>query len=167
MDAGGHKTLYAASYQRRRTSWGFNGGGPGSGIWKTTDAGKTWTKLEGSGLPEGLLGRIGLDVVALESERRLCADRGRRERAARAAVKSKLAAQAVAAGRWRRRQAAGGRRRRPGRPGRPGTQGRFTGSRPEAERRLALGRQGQDLALHEQQQQPPDVLQPDSRRSEE
>jgi len=57
------KTLYAASYQRRRTAWGFNGGGPGSAIWKTADAGKTWTKFEGAGLPEGLLGRIGLDVA--------------------------------------------------------------------------------------------------------
>lgn len=57
------KTLYAASYQRRRAPWGFNGGGPGSAIWKTADAGKTWTKLEGSGLPEGVLGRIGLDVA--------------------------------------------------------------------------------------------------------
>ena len=63
MDPADSKTLYAASYQRRRTSWGFNGGGPGSGIWKTVDAGRTWRKLEGAGLPEVKpLGRIGLDV---------------------------------------------------------------------------------------------------------
>jgi photosystem II stability/assembly factor-like uncharacterized protein len=62
IDPADSKTLYAASYQRRRTSWGFNGGGPGSGLWKTTDAGKNWTRIQGNGFPEGLLGRMGIDV---------------------------------------------------------------------------------------------------------
>jgi photosystem II stability/assembly factor-like uncharacterized protein len=61
MDPSDNKVLYAASYQRRRTPFGFNGGGPGSALWKTTDAGKTWTKLAG-GLPTGVIGRIGLDI---------------------------------------------------------------------------------------------------------
>lgn len=53
--------LYAAMYQRRRAAWGFLGGGPGSGIYRTTDAGATWTRLE-KGLPAGDKGRIGLDL---------------------------------------------------------------------------------------------------------
>jgi len=62
MDPAKPETLFAASYQRRRQPWGFNGGGPGSGIWRTTDSGRTWTKLQGAGLPEGIIGRIGLDI---------------------------------------------------------------------------------------------------------
>lgn len=54
-------TLYAAAYQRRRTPWGFNGGGPGSGIYKTIDGGASWSKLT-KDLPEGNTGRIGLDI---------------------------------------------------------------------------------------------------------
>ena len=54
--------LYASTYQRRRTACCMNGGGPGSGIWKSTDGGDTWTRLTGSGLPDGPLGRIALDV---------------------------------------------------------------------------------------------------------
>jgi photosystem II stability/assembly factor-like uncharacterized protein len=61
MDPANNKTLYAATYQRRRSSWGMNGGGPNSGIWKSTDAGRTWTRLT-KGLPEGAMGRIGIDV---------------------------------------------------------------------------------------------------------
>ncbi|HEV8151034.1 MAG TPA: hypothetical protein VGP61_12680, partial [Gemmatimonadales bacterium] len=61
LDPRDPKVLYAATYQRRRASYGFNGGGPGSGIWKSSDAGKSWTRLA-KGLPEGPLGRIGLDI---------------------------------------------------------------------------------------------------------
>jgi photosystem II stability/assembly factor-like uncharacterized protein len=62
IDPSNSNVLYAASYQRRRSGCCFNGGGPGSGLWKTTDAGKTWTKLTANGLPPGTYGRIALDV---------------------------------------------------------------------------------------------------------
>ena len=63
MDPSNPNVLYAASYQRRRTGCCFNGGGPGSALWKTADAGRTWTKLTGSGLPAGTYGRIAIDVA--------------------------------------------------------------------------------------------------------
>jgi photosystem II stability/assembly factor-like uncharacterized protein len=50
MDPESPGTLIAAAYQRRRTVFGFNGSGPGSGLYKTTDGGATWKKLE-RGLP--------------------------------------------------------------------------------------------------------------------
>ena len=62
IDPANSNILYAASYQRRRLGCCFNGGGPGSALWKTTDAGKTWTKLTSKGLPPGTYGRIALDV---------------------------------------------------------------------------------------------------------
>ena len=61
MDPNDPQTLFAAMYQRRRRAWGFNGGGPGSGIYRTTDGGATWTELT-DGLPGGDKGRIGLDI---------------------------------------------------------------------------------------------------------
>jgi photosystem II stability/assembly factor-like uncharacterized protein len=62
IDPSNSNVLYAASYQRRRTGCCYNGGGPGSGIWKSEDAGRSWTKLSGNGMPAGNLGRIALDV---------------------------------------------------------------------------------------------------------
>lgn len=61
MDPNNPDVLYAASYQRERRAYGFLPSGPESGIWKTTDAGKSWTRLT-KGLPEGDAGRIGLAV---------------------------------------------------------------------------------------------------------
>jgi photosystem II stability/assembly factor-like uncharacterized protein len=64
MDPVSPDTLYAAAYERRRTPFGFNGGGPDGAIYKTTDGGATWKKLT-KGLPYengGDVGRIGLDI---------------------------------------------------------------------------------------------------------
>ncbi len=58
-DGGDPNTVYAAAYQRLRQPWGYNGGGPGSGIFRSTDGGKTWQRLT-DGLPAGDEGRIGL-----------------------------------------------------------------------------------------------------------
>jgi photosystem II stability/assembly factor-like uncharacterized protein len=54
--------LYATSYQRRRHVWTLINGGPESTIYKSTDAGKTWKKIN-KGLPSVDLGRIGIDVA--------------------------------------------------------------------------------------------------------
>ncbi len=64
-EAGNPKTLYAAMWQRDRKAWNFVESGPGSGIYKSTNWGKSWTKMttSESGFPVGEgVGRIGLDV---------------------------------------------------------------------------------------------------------
>ena len=63
MDPTNTDVLLAATYERRRRAWNFDGAGPGSAIYKSTDGGDTWRKIT-KGLPSGEIGRIGLDMFA-------------------------------------------------------------------------------------------------------
>ncbi|MCA1622659.1 MAG: glycosyl hydrolase [Acidobacteria bacterium] len=67
IDPSNPDTLYAAAWQRRRHFYTLINGGPESAIYKSTDAGNTWTKLR-SGLPPGDLGRIGLSVSPVDTD---------------------------------------------------------------------------------------------------
>lgn len=62
MDPRDANVLYAATYQRLRGAFAFNGGGPGSALWKSTDGGANWRKIE-QGLPAGDKGRIGISIA--------------------------------------------------------------------------------------------------------
>ncbi|MDX1577413.1 MAG: glycosyl hydrolase, partial [Gemmatimonadota bacterium] len=53
--------MYATSWQRRRHQWTMIDGGPGSGIWKSTDGGESWREID-RGLPGGDRGRIGMAI---------------------------------------------------------------------------------------------------------
>ncbi|MFB6271608.1 MAG: hypothetical protein ABEL51_01815 [Salinibacter sp.] len=61
------RIMYAGMYEYRRKPWRFDSGGKGSGLYRSTDGGQTWTNLTegapGNGLPAGLLGRIGIAVA--------------------------------------------------------------------------------------------------------
>lgn len=59
--------LYASAHQRRRREWTYIGGGPESGLHKSTDGGKTWKAIN-SGLPEGNMGRIGIAVSPVDPD---------------------------------------------------------------------------------------------------
>ncbi|HEV2104879.1 MAG TPA: glycosyl hydrolase [Candidatus Eisenbacteria bacterium] len=68
LDPQNPDVVYAAMWQVRRRPWTFSSGGPGSGLWKSTDGGATWRRLT-NGLPAGDLGRIGLAVSPARTSR--------------------------------------------------------------------------------------------------
>ncbi len=67
MDPTNPRILYAAFWDHVREPWEVRSGGPGSGIWKSTDAGATWTQLT-NGLPD-LMGKIGVSVSGANPDR--------------------------------------------------------------------------------------------------
>ena len=61
--------IFASLWQARRQPWFFSSGGPGSGLYRSEDNGVTWKHLEGNGLPDGILGKIGVAVSGADSNR--------------------------------------------------------------------------------------------------
>src|SRR5579863_1556633 len=62
MNPNDPSVVYAGMWHFERRPWTTQSGGDDDGLYKSTDGGKTWTRLSGHGLPEGTIGRIGLAV---------------------------------------------------------------------------------------------------------
>jgi len=70
IDPNSPDVIFAAMWEAYRVEYSMSSGGPGSGLFKSTDAGDTWTELtRNPGLPGGPLGRIGVAVSGANSNR--------------------------------------------------------------------------------------------------
>src|SRR5256714_6154272 len=70
MDPTNPRILYAALWQAQRSPWDFSSGGKGSGLFKSTDGGDTWSELtRNKGMPAGGIGRIGIAGAASNPDR--------------------------------------------------------------------------------------------------
>lgn len=70
LDPSNPNVIYATFWQVNRTPWSLNSGGEGSSIYKSTDAGDSWTEISrNKGLPGGVLGKIGITVSPVNTER--------------------------------------------------------------------------------------------------
>ena len=76
VDAKNPDVLYAALWEAYRITWQMSSGGPGSGLFKSTDGGEHWTEItRAPGLPKGVIGRIGVSVSPFEKRIIVRADR--------------------------------------------------------------------------------------------
>ncbi len=69
MDVRNPSVIYAGIWEFQRRPWTFTSGGTDDGLYKSTDGGRTWTRLTGHGLPNGITGRIGLAVAPSNGDR--------------------------------------------------------------------------------------------------
>jgi photosystem II stability/assembly factor-like uncharacterized protein len=69
FDPSNPNLIFAALYEARRSPWELVSGGPGSGLYRSSDGGTTWKQVSGNGLPKGVLGRIGVAVSGANSDR--------------------------------------------------------------------------------------------------
>lgn len=70
LDPSDATTLYATTWQVYRKAWKMWGGGPHSGLWKSTDGGDTWAELtRNPGMPAGVIGKIGITVSPADPNR--------------------------------------------------------------------------------------------------
>ena len=70
IDRRNPSVMYAALWEAYRIEYQMSSGGPGSGLFKSTDGGDTWTEItRAKGLPAGVIGRIGIAVSGADSNR--------------------------------------------------------------------------------------------------
>ena len=70
MDPNNPRLLFASMWEARRNFWNISSGGPGSGLFRSTDGGDTWEEISRKpGLPDGLLGKIGVTISPARSGR--------------------------------------------------------------------------------------------------
>ncbi len=69
LDPSNPNIVFAGFWQARRKPWDLVSGGPGSGLYVSRDGGDTWKPLTGSGLPEGIWGKVGVGVAPSDGRR--------------------------------------------------------------------------------------------------
>jgi photosystem II stability/assembly factor-like uncharacterized protein len=70
IDPNNPNVVFASLWEAFRSPWGMSSGGPGSGLFKSTDGGETWTEItKNAGLPGGLWGKSGVSVSPVDGNR--------------------------------------------------------------------------------------------------